>query len=184
MKFARVLKADPVNTIALLHEGQDADRARPDREEPADPGRGRRKRHARNAHDGALQHQSELRESQAKFTLTHPNLAPLRQQMADAQSRETASRRRDRDPARRRPRPGQVAIDARIQNISYGVPDFSRVSMRPGGRLDAVIKNLNAMGRSIDAAFGKSSRVIAHVGTIEKNKESGLVKENDEILTN
>ena len=38
------------------------------------------------------------------------------------------------------------------------------------------------MSRSIDAAFGKSSATIANVGSLEKNKESGLVKENSDIL--
>ena len=75
------------------------------------------------------------------------------------------------------------AIDARIQDISYGVPDFSRVAIRHGGRLEAVIKNLEAMGREIDASFEKSRLAIAQVGTMEKNRESGLVRENSDILT-
>jgi predicted Zn-dependent protease len=180
MKYARVLKADPSNTIALLHEGQtqialgQTEKSQQTLAEAAQNG-------TPETRTTALAGIAALRASQAKFTLTRPNLAPLRQQMADSQARETQAlgaiqTRRDagHDLVK--------SVNARVQDVSYGIPDLSRVSVRPGGRLDAVLKNLNAMGRSIDAAYGKSSRVIHDVGTLERNKESGLVKENDEIL--
>ena len=180
MKFARVLKADPSNTIALLHEGEaqlalgQTEKSQQTLAEAAAKG-------TAETRTTALSNIAALRESQAKFTLTKPNLAPLRQEMADTQARETqavAALQTRRDAGKDLIK----SLDTRIQNVSYGVPDLSRIQIRPGGRLDAIIKNLNAMGRSIDASFGKSSRVIGGVGSLERNKESGLVKENDEIL--
>jgi hypothetical protein len=180
MKFARVLKADPSNTLALLHEGQvqialgQTEKSQQTLGEAAQRG-------TPETRSTALAGIAALRQSQAKFTLTRPNLAPLRQSMIDSQARETQAvlaiqTRRDagRDLIK--------SVNSRIENVSYGIPDLSRVQIRSGGRLDSVLKNLNAMGRSIDASFGKSSRVISHVGTLERDKESGLVKENDEIL--
>ena len=180
MKFSRVLKADPSNTIALLHEGEtqlalgQTEKSQQTLAEAAAKG-------TAETRTTALSNIAALRESQAKFTLTKPNLAPLRQEMADTQARETqavAALQTRRDAGKDLIK----SLDTRIQNVSYGVPDLSRIQIRPGGRLDAIIKNLNAMGRSIDASFGKSSRVIGGVGSLERNKESGLVKENDEIL--
>jgi predicted Zn-dependent protease len=180
MKFSRVLKDDPTNTIALLNEGQaqialgQTEKGQQTLGEAAQSG-------TAETRTTALAGIAALRESEARFTLTRPNLAPLRQMMADSQARESqavAALQTRRDAGRDLVK----SIDSRIQDVTYGIPDFSRVQIRPGGRLDAVIKNLNGMARSIDAAYGKSSRVIANVGTLEKNKESGLVKENDEIL--
>ena len=51
-----------------------------------------------------------------------------------------------------------------------------------GSRLESVLRNFGAMSRSIDAAFSKSSSTITSVGSLERNKESGLVKENADIL--
>ena len=180
MKFARVLKADPSNTLALLHEGEtqialgQTEKSQQTLGEAAEKG-------TPETRTTALSNIAALRQSQAKFTLTRPNLTPLRSEMADTQTREAqavAAIQTRRDAGRDLVK----AVDGRISDVSYGVPDFSRISVRPGGRLDAILRNLSGMSRSIDAAFGKSSRVIAGVGTLERNKESGLVKENDEIL--
>jgi tetratricopeptide (TPR) repeat protein len=180
MKFTQVLKNDPTNAIALLHQGQaqlalgQTEKSRQTLAEAAEKG-------TPDTRTVALSNIAALRESQAKFNLIRPNLQPLRQLMADTQTREmqavaAIATRRDagKDLIK--------SLDSRIQDISYGIPDFSRVSVRPGGRLDSVLKNLSGMSRSIDAAFSKSSRVITLVGSLERDKESGLVKDNDEIL--
>jgi Zn-dependent protease with chaperone function len=179
-KFAQVLKADPGNPIALLHLGQaqialgQTEKSRQTLAEAAEKGTPE----TRNA---ALSNIKALQESEARFTLTRPNLAPLRASLEAARAREAQaltaiSVRRDAG------RDSIKSIQARIQDITYGLPDFSRVSVHRGSRLDAVMRNLNAMGRAIDASFSKSSSTIKGVGSMDKNKESGLVKENDDIL--
>jgi hypothetical protein len=180
MKFAQVLRLDPGNPIALLHMGEaqialgQPEKSRQTLGEAAEKG-------SAETRTTALSNIKELRESEARFTLMRPSLAPLRQQLADVQGRETqavAAIAVRRDAGR-----DQIkAVDTRVQNISYGIPDLSRVAVRQGGRLDAVLKNFNAMGRSIDAAFGKSKAVITGAGSMERNKEGGLVKENADIL--
>jgi len=180
LKFAKVLKEDPGNTIALLHMGQtqialgQTEKSQQTLGEAAEKG-------TPETRLTALDNIKSLRESEAKFTLTRPNLAPLRQELSDSQARESQA---DAAIASRRDAGRDLikALNTRIQNITYGVPDFSRIPIRPGGRLDAILRNLGAMGRSINASFEKSSNVIAGVGSLEKNKESGLVKENNDIL--
>ena len=180
MKFSQVLKAEPNNTIALLHMGQtqialgETEKSRQTLGEAAEKG-------SPQTRTTALSNIAALKQSEATFTFTRPSLAPLRAQLADVQNRETqaaATLAARRDAGRDQLK----AVSTRVQNISYGTPDFGRVQVRPGSRLDAVLKNFNGMGRSIDAAFGKSSATIAAVGTLDKNKESGLVKENADIL--
>jgi predicted Zn-dependent protease len=179
-KFTKVLKEDPGNTIALLHMGQtqialgQTEKSEQTLGEAAQKG-------TPETRSTALDNIKALQESEAKFTLTRPNLAPLRQELADTQAREVQA---DAAIASRRDAGRDLlkALDTRIQNITYGVPDFSRIPIRPGSRLDAILRNLSAMSRSINASYEKSSSVITGVGTLEKNKESGLVKENNDIL--
>ncbi len=181
MKLTNVLKADPQNPLALLHLGQnqlalgEPEKGSQTLGEAAEKG-------TPETRALALSNIKSLRESEASFVFARPNLAPLRQELTDAQAHETAaqaalSTRRDagKDLIK--------SVNTRIENISYGIPDLSRVEIRNGSRLESVLKNFSAMSRSIDAAFGKSSAVIGGVGTMERNKESGLVKENADILT-
>ncbi|MBC5810565.1 MAG: M48 family metalloprotease [Candidatus Eremiobacteraeota bacterium] len=180
LKFQQILKTDQSNSVALLHLGQSqialgqTEKGQQTLAEAAEKG-------TPETRTVALSNIKALRDSQAKFSLARPNLAPLRAQMDDAKAREaqavaTIAARRDagRDQIK--------SLKARVQSISYGVPDFSRIQVRHGSRLEAILRNLNAMGRSIDAAFGKSSETIGGVGSMEKNKEGGLVKENADIF--
>ena len=179
-KFQQVLRADSTNATALLHLGEaqialgEPDRGRQTLAEAAERG-------SAQTRSTALSNIAALRQTDTKFTLSRPNLTPLRAELADAQARETqadAAIALRRDSAR-----DQVkSVDSRVQNVSYGIPDFSRVPVRTGSRLDAVLKNFTAMAHSIDAAFTKSSSVVRGVGTVEPNKESGVVKENTSIL--
>jgi hypothetical protein len=180
MKFNTVLKAEPANAIALLHLGQtqialgQTSKSEQTLAEAAAKG-------SPETRTAALENIRSLRESQSKFTLLRPNLAPLRRQLEDANVREAQAvgaiaTRRDsgRDLLK--------AVEARMQAIGYEIPDFSRVQVRKGSRIEAVEKNLIAMSRSIDTSYGKSAEAIGGVGTLEKNKEGGLVKENADIL--
>jgi predicted Zn-dependent protease len=180
MKFQQVLRADPDNTTAMLHLGEDeialgeTEKSQQTLGEAAQKG-------SPQTRSSALSSIAALRSSEAQFTLTRPNLAPLRQELADTQNRETQAvatiaLRRDagKDEIK--------AVNTRIENISYGIPDFSRIQVRMGSRLEAVLRNFGAMSRATDAAFTKSSATITNVGSLERNKESGLVKENADIL--
>ncbi|MFY9779628.1 MAG: M48 family metalloprotease [Candidatus Baltobacteraceae bacterium] len=180
MKFARVLKADPHNPAALLHLGQtqialgQTEKSQQTLAQAAQNG-------SPETREVALSNIKELRQDQAKLGLTRPNVAPLRQEMADARSRETsaaAAIAASRDVLSDQSK----SIKGRITDVTYGLPDLGNVQIRPGSRLEAVTKNFNVMGKSLDAAFEKSSATIDGVGSMETNKESGLLKENAEIL--
>lgn len=180
MKYNAVLKADPGNAIALLHLGQtqialgQTSKSEQTLGEAAAKG-------SPETRTAALAKIRSLREGQTKFTLLRPNLTPLRRQLEDANVREAqavAAIATRRDSGRELLK----AIEARLQSIGYEIPDFSRIQVRKGSRIEAVVKNLIAMSRSIDTAYGKAAEAIGGVGTLEKNKESGLVKENAGIL--
>ena len=130
----------------------------------------------------ALNRIAGARDTEKRLNLLRPSLQPLRDAMAQAQTNETAAvtaigSRRDagRDQLK--------AMSSRIENIAYEIPDFSRIQARRGGRLDAVMHNLTIMSRSLDTAIGKAQETIGGVGTLERNKEGGLLKENADILT-
>ena len=70
-----------------------------------------------------------LQKNQASFSLLHPSLLPLHQAMTDAQTQETTAlgeiaTRRDEAKDQLK------AISTRLQNVAYGIPDFSRIQVR------------------------------------------------------
>jgi len=123
-----------------------------------------------------------LRDAERRMSLLHPDLAPLRAQLATAQSNENEAA--TAIATRRQQGLDQIkAIRSRIQNIVYGIPDFSRVQPRKDSRLDTLLHNLNTMSKSLDTATSKAAETIGGVGSLERNKEGGLLKENADILT-
>ncbi|MBV8602221.1 MAG: M48 family metalloprotease [Candidatus Eremiobacteraeota bacterium] len=123
-------------------------------------------------------HLTALHDSQRKTDLLRANLQPLREQYADAQAKEAQAvsllqTRRDagRDQLK--------AIAARVQAISYSLPFYpSRIQARPHSRLEVIVKNFNAMARSLDTAMAKTSATIGGIGTLEKNKAAGMLKDD------
>ena len=62
------------------------------------------------------------------------------------------------------------------------MPDLSRVQPRKDSRLDTLMHNINTMSKSLDTAISKATETISGVGSLERNKEGGLLKENADIL--
>jgi predicted Zn-dependent protease len=76
------------------------------------------------------------------------------------------------------------AVQSRLDTLQYEVPDLSRINIRRGSKVEAIVKNLTSMARSLNSALqdtGSDSGPINGVGTLEKNKESGLLKESADI---
>jgi predicted Zn-dependent protease len=76
------------------------------------------------------------------------------------------------------------AVTSRIETLQYEVPDLSRINVRRGSRVEAIVKNLNSMTRSLNSAIqdaGTGAGPLGGVGSLEKNKESGLLKEGADI---
>jgi Peptidase family M48 len=122
-----------------------------------------------------------LRDAERRFSLLHPDITPLRTGLATAQSNEgiaataIATRRKEGTDQLK-------SLRSRIENIVFGLPDLSRVQPRKDSRLDTLMHNLNTMSKSLDTATGKASETIGGVGSLERNKEGGLLKENADIL--
>jgi len=123
-----------------------------------------------------------LREAERRLDLLHPDLAPLRESLQTAQDQEEQAR--TAIVTRRQQGLDQLKlVRSRVENIVYGMVNLSGVQPRPGSRLETVIHNINTMSKSLDEAIGKSTSVLGGVGTLERYKEGGLVRENAELLT-
>ncbi|HEX3671942.1 MAG TPA: M48 family metalloprotease [Candidatus Cybelea sp.] len=76
------------------------------------------------------------------------------------------------------------SVQSRIDTLQYEIPDLSRVNIRRGSRVEAIVKNLTSMARSLNSALqdvAGDTSPIGGVGTLEKNKESGALKESSDI---
>jgi beta-barrel assembly-enhancing protease len=181
LKFEDILKTDPQNAEALLGLGQDQialgfpNKSQQTLAEAAQIGSPQTK---------ALAEQDieTLRTVQAKrVTLTAPNLVGLRQAFTDVQNAQaaantsiTARRDQGRDQLKQ--------LQARSNALQYEVPNFANVSPQHGSKLEAILKNVMAMSRSLNSAMQDASTVIGGVGSLELNKESGLLRESKSIL--
>jgi predicted Zn-dependent protease len=76
------------------------------------------------------------------------------------------------------------AVESRINTLQYEVPDLSRINVKRGSRVEAIAKNLTSMARSLNSALqdaGGTSSPIGGIGSLERNKESGALKESADI---
>jgi predicted Zn-dependent protease len=180
IRLANVLKKDPQNSEALLEMGQSdlalglTSKSQQTLAEAAQLGSAQT-RAAANQRIVALR-QMEVQ----RVTLTHPNLPKLQSavQAAQATQIEAASQ----IGARASEGKDQVkAINSRVNSLQYEIPDFSRINIRRGSRVEAIVKNLTSMSRSIDSALQDAREPLGGVGSLEKGKETGLLKESSEI---
>ena len=132
----------------------------------------------------ALQRISALRSMQARrVDLTRPDLASLRAQMqqavqVQAQAQAQIAARHDQGHSQLK------SLQLRLQAIQYEIPDFSSINIKQGSKLEAVVKTVNGMSRSINSAFQDATSAIDNVGSIDAktNKPDGLLRENAQIL--
>ncbi|MBV9271244.1 MAG: M48 family metalloprotease [Candidatus Eremiobacteraeota bacterium] len=126
-----------------------------------------------------------LRSMEAKrVTLTQPNIESLRSRLQSAEATQNQAvaeigSRHDEGHSQ------LSALKNRLDAISYEIPDFSRVEIKRGSRLEAVQKNLNGMARSVNAALEDAGTAINGVGQVDPktNKPNGQLRENGDILT-
>ncbi|HEY8296446.1 MAG TPA: M48 family metalloprotease [Candidatus Baltobacteraceae bacterium] len=119
-----------------------------------------------------------------RVNLTQPNLGDLRAKLVAAHS--TQSQAVAQIGARHDQGRDQLkSLRNRLDSISYEIPDFSRIEIKRGSRLEAVVKNLSTMSRAINSALDDANSTISGVGTTDPKtgKLSGLLQENADILT-
>lgn len=118
-----------------------------------------------------------------RVDLTHPNLTSLNQKMQEAQAVQTQAlaqigARHDQGHSQLN------SLKQRLDAIGYEIPDFSRIDVKRGSRLEAVEKSLSGMSRSVNSAIGDIGQSIEQVGSVDlkTNKPTGLLAENARIL--
>ena len=182
MEFNQILKKDPNSEQALLDLGQDelalgqVNKSEQTLAEVAQKGTPQE----RNV---AMERIAGLRDMERhRVTLLQPaNIGALRDKVDQAQSELTRAAteiQNRRDNARDELK----GIQARLESVEYEIPDFSRVQVRPGSRLETVLRNLEGMARSLNSALDYNRTVINNVGSLERNRENGVLKESGDIL--
>lgn len=183
LQLADILKADPSNQQALLGLGQDqlalgltskSEQTLGTLAQSSSP----------QVKAAALSRMAALRSMQARSVdLTRPNLTSLRAQMqqavqAQAQAQAQIAARHDQGTSQIK------SLQIRMQAIQYEVPDFSSITIKPGSRLEALIKTVSGMGRSANSALQDASSAINNVGAVDNktNKPDGLLRESAQIL--
>lgn len=181
LQFEKVLKAQPGNAQALLGLGQTqlalglVSKSEQTLAEAAQKGNVQTR-------DAALNRIAALREMEKRRTvLVQPNLGALRAQLDEANT--TLQRAGTAVSSRRDAGRDQLkSMQNRLQSLSYEIPDFSRINIRRGSRLETVVKNLESMARSIDSALDHSNTVLTNIGSLERNKDGGVLKDSADIL--
>jgi Zn-dependent protease with chaperone function len=178
--FTGILKNDPGNTTAAFYLGE------------AQLALGQTAKGEQNLSDASAHGPPEtkaladarikaLRDGEKRLDLLHVDIAPLRNALTAARTTEAqavAAIATRRDSGRQQAK----TLQTRVQDISFGIPDLSNAPRRPGSRNDTLLHNLATMGRALNTAIGKSSEVLAGIGSVERNKEGGLLKDHAEIL--
>jgi len=173
-KIAKVLAKDPNNQLALLHEGE-VDLALGDFAES-------QQALARVAHtnltpaaESAAEHELALlpKAQTPGSRFLHPNIAPLNEQVAGAltTTRATQSAMDDRIKLLR---DDLSRFNYRLDSLSYEVPDFSNVNVRPGSRIEGVINDLSHMAKDINIVFDKSVAIMSN--------SPGMLKDDISVL--
>jgi beta-barrel assembly-enhancing protease len=129
----------------------------------------------------ANQRIAALRQMQVqRVNLTHPNLPKLQTAVQAAKTSQLAAATQIQ--ARASEGKDQLkSVNNRMNSLQYEIPDFSRINIKRGSKVEAIVKNLNLMSRSINSALQDAGDAIGGVGSLEVNKESGLLKEGSTI---
>ena len=118
-----------------------------------------------------------------RVDLTRPNLASLNSKMQEALSVQTQAlaqigARHDQGHSQLN------SLKQRLDTIGYEIPDFSRVDVKRGSRIEAIQRSLSGMSRSVNSALTDISQAVEQVGSVDSktNKPTGLLAENQRIL--
>jgi Zn-dependent protease with chaperone function len=183
LRLNEVLAKDPSNAQALLELGQSElalglpNKSQQTLAEAAQLG-STETRAAADQRIAALRHMEVQR-----ITLTKPNLPKLKAEL-DASQASHVQNAGDIQTRATEGRDQLKSVQSRLETVQYEVPDLSRINVRRGSRLEAIVKNITSMARSVNSTLddvGSATSPLGGVGSLEKNKESGLLKESADI---
>ncbi len=180
-RLEKILKDDPTNGEALLELGQAqlalglTSKSEQTLAEAAQNG-------SPETRATANQKIMALRQLETqRVTLTkQPNLNKLQTIIVGAQSSQAEAAAQIQARAQEG-RDQFKSINARIDALQYEIPDFSRINIKRGSRIEALVKNLSLMSRSINSTLDDTGGAIGGVGSLEPNKETGLLKDGADI---
>jgi len=175
-KYDAVLKAQPDNQIALLHKGQvelalgSFDKSASAFEQVV---------HAPSVTEAAARSAAQemsLLPNRSKTpgdVILHPNLTPVRSKLATAISKLKS----DQSAVTDRVKLGKDDVhrlDGRLSNLSYEIPDFSNVDIRPGSRIEGALYDIYHMFKDVNLVFDKSSYLI--------DQSDGIIRDDLGVL--
>jgi predicted Zn-dependent protease len=177
-KFQQILKDDPNNTEALLGLGQDQlalgfpNKSQQTLAQAAQSGN-------QQTRDLANARILSLRAAQNQhINLLKPNIDHMRTLLSaaeDTQAETNAQVTARRDEGRDQLKQVNSRMNALQAPQVYVQPQH-------GSRMEAVLKNVANMSRALNSALTDAGISISGIGSLEKNKESGLLKESNDIL--
>ncbi len=183
IEFAQILKTDPANQQAQLGLSQAQlalgleNKSRQTLGELAQTGND----HVRAAAQAQV---LALRQMEVhRVDLTHPNLASLDQKMQQALAVQTQAvaqigARHDQGHSQLN------SLKQRLDAIGNEFPDFSRIDVKKGSRVEAIQRTVNGLTRSINSALTDVAQAVEQVGSVDTktNKPTGLLAENARVL--
>ena len=175
-KYDAVLKAQPNNQLALLHKGQVELALGSFENSSAALSKVAHSPSVTAAAASAAAHEMSLLPERSKTpgdVILHPSLTPVRQHLADA----IAHAKTDQTAIADRVKLGKDDLkrfDDRLNNMSYEIPDFSNVDIRPGSRIEGVVYDLYHMFKDLNLVFDKSSYLI--------DQSDGIVRDDLGVL--
>ncbi|HLW38155.1 MAG TPA: hypothetical protein VKR99_06975, partial [Candidatus Eremiobacteraceae bacterium] len=118
--------------------------------------------HLTAAADSAARHELALlpKEPSPGERLLDPKLQPLNDQLSSA----IANTKTTQAAIEERVKLGKEdskRLNERLDNLSYELPNFSNVNIRPGSRLEGVVIDLSHMAKDINIVFDKSGYIQA-----------------------
>src|SRR5207237_6954328 len=112
--------------------------------------------------------------------MLHPNLAPVRDHVAAA----IAQTKADQAAVADRVKLGKDDLrrfNDRLNNLSYEIPNFQYVDIRPNSRLEGVIFDIYRMFKDVNLVFDKSSFLIGQSDGIIRD-DLGVLSQMDAPL--
>lgn len=175
-KYDLVLKAQPDNQLALLHKGQvELALGSFDKSQLA-LSQVTHAASASTAAASAAQHILSLlpeKEQPSAGVILHPNLEPVKAAVAAA----IAQAKTDQTAIADRVKLGKDDLkrfNDRLNNLSYEIPNFNNVDVRPGTRVEGVVFDIYRMFKDLNLIFDKSSYLI--------DQSDGIVKDDLGVL--
>lgn len=183
LKLQRILKDDPRNAEALLRLAQaqlalgQTSKSAQTLAEAAQAG-------STQARAVALTRAASLREIEAHraaLLRLDPDFDRLERSVSDARSAQEAAAQQ-LETRRNQAHDQLQAVEARLKDVGYEIPNFGNITIRPNSRIAAVFSNLEAMARAVNSGTDDATQVISGVGSLQPGKQSGLLQDGHEIL--